>query len=167
MVNHTQLHREILQSLYRNQAFWSRCGGPENRSGLTSVELLTILQNVYPMSMWDEMLLDLLLQSGLRSGFSILTQPGSHRLWPEVAITGSLLMVVIKGPSSFTNCLKYLIRERPVRSGLYMENTHLQATLRGQVTADGRFLSVRRICTYRPYAEILTTIVNNRLSYIS
>ncbi len=61
-------HREILQSLYRNQAYWSRCGGPENRPGLTFMNLLSVLQEEFPASMWDEFLLDNLLTSGLRTG---------------------------------------------------------------------------------------------------
>lgn len=62
------LNREILTILYANKAYWGRCSGPERRPGMTFDPLLTALQDRYPTSMWDEDLLNILLNLGLRTG---------------------------------------------------------------------------------------------------
>jgi len=62
------LNREILTVLYQNNAYFGRCSGPENRPGMTFDPLLAALQNQFPNSMWDDTLLNLLLNMGLRIG---------------------------------------------------------------------------------------------------
>lgn len=62
------LNREILTVLYANNSIWTRCGGAENRTGTTFPPLLASLQQKYPNSMWDENLLNTLLNLGLRYG---------------------------------------------------------------------------------------------------
>ena len=62
------LNREILTTLYANNSIWTRCGGSENRPGTTFDALLILLQQQFPNTMWDENLLNTLLNLGLRTG---------------------------------------------------------------------------------------------------
>lgn len=68
------LNREILSVLYQNNAYWTRCGGCENRPGMTFDPLLAALQTRFPNSIWDATLLNLLLNMGLRTGIFKIRQ---------------------------------------------------------------------------------------------
>ncbi len=74
MSEQVALNREILQVLYANNAFWTRCGGPENRPGMTFEPLLAALRDRFPNTMWDAELLNLLLNLGLRTGIFKIRQ---------------------------------------------------------------------------------------------
>jgi hypothetical protein len=57
---------EIIVILSNNNSYWSLCGGAQNRVGLTSAELLPLLEDNNPI--WTELLLSQILKIGLRLG---------------------------------------------------------------------------------------------------
>lgn len=66
--NTEQLNRQILTVLYANNAYWNRCGGAEQRNGMTDEDLLTALNQSFPNTFWTLRQLRRRLQLGLRQG---------------------------------------------------------------------------------------------------
>ena len=60
------LLEEIVTILVSNNSYWALCGGAQNRTGLTALELLPILLNNGPH--WDINLVEQILKIGLKFG---------------------------------------------------------------------------------------------------
>lgn len=80
------LLREVLQLLYANDAYWSRCGGPGRRPGMTTSELLVELDARYPQTHWTNLLLEGILLAGIKKGAI------------KAHVAGQITLCAVRGP---------------------------------------------------------------------